>query len=65
MIYSSENGKGRTTALNQSTQKILKILDPTMLPITISDFFLYAATTDVAISGKDVPIAIIVKPIKD
>ena len=44
--------------------KILKILEPTTLPIAISEFFLIAATTDVKSSGRDVPSATTVRPIK-
>ena len=43
----------------------LYIFDPIMFPIIILDFPFLAAVIDVAISGKDVPKAIIVKPIKE
>ena len=43
----------------------LYIFDPIMLPIIMLDFPFLAAVIDVAISGKDVPKAIIVKPIKE
>ena len=36
-----------------------------MFPTIILDFPFFAAVIDVAISGKDVPKAIIVKPIKE
>ncbi len=36
-----------------------------MFPITMSTFFLLAARTEVAISGREVPIAIIERPKKD
>ena len=46
------------------TNKILKIFDPTMLPIAISQFPFFAAVTEVTSSGSDVPNATIVRPIK-
>ena len=42
--------------------KLLKILEPTTLPMAISEYPFLTATTDAAISGKDVPRAIIVRP---
>ena len=57
------NGKGRISELTPRIQKILKIFEPTIFPIAISDCFLYAATAEVANSGNDVPTATIVKPI--
>lgn len=48
---------------NPSIQKILKIFDPTIFHTAISLCHFRAAMTDVANSGKDVPIATIVKPI--
>jgi len=38
------------------------MLDPIMFPIAISLFFLYAATTEVASSGNEVPAATKVNP---
>ena len=43
----------------------LYILDPIMFPTIMLDFPFLAAVIDVAISGKDVPRAIIVKPINE
>jgi len=43
----------------------LYIFEPMILPIMILDFPLLAAVIDVATSGKDVPRAIIVNPIKE
>ena len=43
----------------------LYIFDPIMFPTIILDFPFLAAVIDVAISGKDVPRAIIVKPINE
>ena len=39
------------------------MLEPTILAMAISVFFLRAATTDVANSGNEVPIDTIVNPI--
>ena len=44
--------------------KILKILLPTIFPIAISAFFFIDADTEVNNSGKEVPKATIVNPIK-
>lgn len=46
---------GAITADIPKIKNILKILEPTTFPIAISVFFLRAATTEVANSGKDVP----------
>ena len=43
----------------------LYIFDPIMFPTIMLDFPFLAAVIDVAISGNDVPKAIIVKPIKE
>ena len=43
----------------------LYIFDPIIFPTIMLDFPFLAAVIDVAISGKDVPRAIIVKPIKE
>jgi hypothetical protein len=59
------NGKGLIIELIPSIQNMLKILEPTTFPIAMSACFLYAAIADVANSGREVPIAIIVKPIND
>ena len=45
------------------TRSTLKILEPMILPTARSDFFLKAATAEVASSGKEVPAARIVRPI--
>lgn len=55
--------KGVMDAVQPSTKKILKILDPITLPRHISECPLVAATIDVANSGRDVPAASIVSPI--
>ena len=44
--------------------KILKILDPIAFPKAISTSFLRAATMEVTSSGRLVPNATMVKPIK-
>ncbi len=41
------------------------MLDPTTLPNAISEFFLNAATTEVASSGNEVPNATMVNPMID
>jgi hypothetical protein len=45
------------------TNKILKILLPTIFPIAIPTFPFLAAVTDVTSSGREVPKATIVSPI--
>jgi len=45
------------------TRSTLKMLEPMILPTARSDFFLKAATAEVASSGKEVPAARIVRPI--
>lgn len=45
-----------------STNKMLKMLLPTMLPKAISLCFFKAAVTEVINSGRDVPTATIVNP---
>ena len=54
---------GAIKELIERMSKILKILDPIILPIAIPLFFLMAATAEVMSSGKEVPIAMIVSPI--
>lgn len=56
---------GKITALIHNTRNILKILDPTTLPIAISDFFFMTATIEVVSSGKEVPKATIVNHMTD
>jgi len=56
-------GNGLIVAVIPKIRKTFSILEPITFPIAISEFFLYAATTDVANSGNEVPIATIVKPI--
>ena len=57
------NSTGKISADTPITNRILKILLPTILPIAISAFPLRAAITDVNNSGKEVPNATIVRPI--
>ena len=54
---------GRIVADTPTTNKILKILLPTILPIAISVLPCLAATEDVTSSGSEVPNATIVSPI--
>gem|GEM_PF-4509461 len=63
IVLSCENGIGVMSQLIPNTNKTLKILDHTILPIAISDFPLSPATMDVTSSGSDVPIATTVSPI--
>lgn len=48
-------------ALIDKIKNTLKILDPITLPKAISEFFLNAATAEVANSGREVPKATIVR----
>ena len=54
---------GLTIDVNPITAKILKIFDPIIFPIEISNSFLNTATNVVTTSGRLVPIATIVNPI--
>ena len=53
---------GVTRAVVPTTNKILKILLPTIFPIAISAFPFNAADTEVTSSGREVPKATIVSP---
>ena len=57
------NGTVQMSAVVPITNKILKILLPTIFPMAIPAFPLLAAVTDVTSSGRDVPSATIVSPI--
>ena len=48
--------------VNPTTAKMLKIFDPMIFPIEISNSFLNTATKVVTTSGRLVPIATIVNP---
>ena len=50
-------------AVRPRIPRILKMFDPTILPMAISDCFRNAAINEVASSGKDVPTATTVSPI--
>ena len=63
IIIMLENGNGFIIAETPKIQNILNMFDPTTLPTAMSTFFLYAATAEVASSGKDVPTATTVSPI--
>ena len=56
-------GIGVMILLTPRIKRILKIFDPMIFPRARSVFFLYAAMIEVASSGSEVPIAIIVSPI--
>ena len=64
MINLCSKGTGQMSADVPITKRILKILLPTMLPIAIPAFPRFAAVTDVTSSGREVPSATIVRPIK-
>lgn len=55
------NEMGLTNELMDKMRKILKIFDPIIFPTARSLFFFMAATTEVASSGNDVPMATMVK----
>ncbi len=55
---------GLIIALSPRTQSKLKILEPITLATAMSVFFFIAATAEVTSSGKEVPMATIVSPIK-
>ena len=63
MIKFGSKGTGVISALEPTTNKILKIFDPMMFPIAISALPFLAAVTEVTSSGKDVPKATMVSPI--
>ena len=52
-------------ALIDKIKNTLKIFEPMTFPNAISEFFLKAATVEVANSGNEVPNATMVKPITD
>ena len=54
---------GLTNEVIPNIERILKILDPTILPTDIELCFLKAAKADVASSGSEVPKATILIPI--
>ena len=58
------NGTGIIKAVVPITNKMLKILLPTIFPIAISAFPFLAAVTEVTNSGREVPSATMVRPIK-
>ena len=63
MIKLGSKGTGVISALEPTTNRILKIFDPMMFPIAISALPFLAAVTEVTSSGKDVPKATMVSPI--
>ena len=64
ITFSMINVIGLIVAAIPSTNRILKILEPITLPSAISSSFLRAATTEVTSSGRLVPQATIVSPIR-
>ena len=65
MINLRSNGTEQMSAAVPITNKILKILLPTIFPMAIPAFPFLAAVTDVTSSGSDVPNATIVRPINN
>ena len=63
MMNLLSNGTVQMSAVVPITNKILKILLPTIFPIAIPAFPFRAAATDVTSSGSEVPSATIVSPI--
>ena len=63
MIQFGSKGTGVISALEPTTNKILKIFDPMIFPIAISALPFLAAVTEVTSSGNEVPKATIVRPI--
>lgn len=63
MTKCDSKGTGVMSALDPTTNRILKIFDPMIFPIAISALPFLAAVTEVTSSGKDVPKATIVSPI--
>ena len=57
MIKLGSKGTGVISALEPTTNKILKIFDPMMFPIAISALPFLAAVTEVTSSGNEVPKA--------
>ena len=63
MINFEAKGTGVMRADVPTTKRILKMLDPTIFPIAMSEFPFLAANMDVTSSGNEVPRATIVRPI--
>ena len=63
MINLLSNGTVQISAVVPITNRILKILLPTILPMAIPAFPFFAAVTDVTSSGSEVPNATMVRPI--
>ena len=57
------NGTVQISAVVPMTNKILKILLPTIFPMAIPTLPFFAAITEVTSSGRDVPNATMVRPI--
>ncbi len=62
MLSIPSNGSGEMVDVIPNTMNMLKILLPITLPTASPGFPLMAATTEVASSGSDVPIATMVSP---
>ena len=56
---------GEITAVIPKIHKILNMFEPTIFPIAKSVSFLNAAVIETTISGREVPIAIIVAEIRN
>ncbi len=57
--------RGFIIAALPSTRQVLRIFEPTILPMIISGFPFFRAVREAANSGRDVPSATIVNPIID
>ena len=64
IVATVETTIGLMVTLAPTINNKLNILLPITLPVAMSNSPFLVATTDVTYSGKDVPIATIVKPIK-
>jgi hypothetical protein len=58
----ASKGRGRKSAVNPKIQKILKMFDPTIFHTARSACPRFAAIIEVASSGREVPMATIVRP---
>jgi len=59
------NASGVMVLVTPRTKNELNMFEPTTLPIARSGCFFIAATIAVTSSGRDVPIATIVRPMRD
>ena len=62
LFMMGSNGSGVMMALMPNTIKMLRMLEPKTLPMAIPEFFFKAATIEVISSGREVAVAITVRP---